>query len=126
MPKRTIQHNKTEAVLPLKPSFIAMHKPRSVADLVQSGTPRLASLAQRAKAAAVLRDEVQMLLPGRLQPHLTHASERQGELTLWVDSGAFCARLRFEIPRLKATIAAALGRPIERIRVRVRPRAEEQ
>src|SRR5262245_11898402 len=100
-----------------------MHKPRSVADLIQSGTPRLSGLLNRAKAASSLRDEVQSLLPERLRPHLSHASERQGELTLFVDSAAFCARLRFEIPRLIGLASAALGRPIQRIRVRVRPRS---
>ena len=98
-----------------------MHKPRSVADLLHSG-PRLTTLVTRARAAANLRDEVQKLLPAKLQPHLSHASERQGELTLWIDSSALCARLRFEIPRLREPLTAALGRPVQRIRVRVQPR----
>ncbi len=123
MPKVAAQHNKTGPELPLNPQVIAVHKPRSVADLLQSSSPRLAHLTTRARAAASLRDEVQEALPARLKSHLAHASERQGELTLWVDSGAYCARLRFEIPRLRAAISAHLGRPIQRIRVRVQPRA---
>ena len=102
-----------------------MHKPRSVADLLQSGSPRLTHLANRAKAVVTLRDEVQSLLPPSLATHLTNASERQSELTLWVDSGAFCARLRFEIPRLREPMSAKLGRPIGRILVRVQPRGEK-
>jgi hypothetical protein len=89
--------------------------------LLHSGS-RLTNLVTRARAAASLRDEVQKLLPAKLQSHLSHASERQGELTLWIDSSALCARLRFEIPRLKDPITAALGRPVHRIRVRVQPR----
>jgi hypothetical protein len=99
-----------------------VHKPRSIADLLQSGNPRLSHLANRAKAVVTLRDEVQSLLPASLAPHLSNASERQGDLTLWVDSGAFCARLRFEIPRLRAPLSGKLGRPIGRISVRVQPR----
>jgi len=102
-----------------------VHKPRSVADLLQSG-PRLSHLASRAKAAVTLRDEVQSLLPASLASHLANASERQGGLTLWVDSGAFCARLRFEIPRLRGPMATKLGRPIGRILVRVMPRGEKK
>jgi len=123
MPKRTAQDNKTGPELPLNPWVIAVHKPRSVADLLHSSTPRLANLTRRARAAVALRDDVQALLPERLRAHLAHASERQGELTLWVDSGAFCARLRFEIPRLRNAVSAKLGRPVHRIRVRVQPRS---
>lgn len=100
-----------------------MHKPRSVADLLHSSSPRLAHLASRARAAVALRDEVQSLLPTRLQGHLAHASERHGEVTLWVDSAAFCARMRFEIPNLREGVTAKLGRPVQRIRVRVQPRS---
>jgi len=99
-----------------------MHKPRSVADLLQSGTPRLAELASRAKAAVSLRDELQSLLPSALQGHLARASERRGEVTLWVDSAAFCARLRFEAPRMKEAASKQLGRPVSRVNVRVQPR----
>lgn len=102
-----------------------MHKPRSVADLLQSSSPRLAHLATRARAAVTLRDEVQGLLPARLKGHLANASERLGELTLWVDSAAYCARMRFEIPHLRESISAKLGRPVQRIRVRVQPRTEQ-
>lgn len=122
MPKRATQDNKSQAELPLNPRLIAVHKPRSVADLLHSG-PRLNTLVTRARAAVSLRDAVQKLLPVRLQPHLTQVSERQGEFTLWVDSGALCARLRFEIPRLRESIAGGLGRPVQRICVRVQPRA---
>jgi hypothetical protein len=103
-----------------------VHKPRSVADLLHSSSPRLAHLATRARAAVTLREEVQSLLPPRLQPHLAQASERLGELTLWVDSGAYCARLRFEIPNLRASVSAKLGRPVQRIRVRVQPRSAQE
>ncbi len=123
MLKVAAQHNKTGPELPLNPQVIAVHKPRSVADLLQSSSPRLAHLGTRARATASLRDEVLEVLPDRLKSHLAHASERQGELTLWVDSGAYCARMRFEIPNLREAVGARLGRPVQRIRVRVQPRA---
>ncbi|NJO12763.1 MAG: DUF721 domain-containing protein [Gammaproteobacteria bacterium] len=94
--------------------------------MLQSGTARLSDLSRRARAAVSLRDELQSLLPASLQPHLAHASERRGEVTLWVDSAAFCARLRFESPHLRESAAALLQRPISRILVRVQPRGASQ
>jgi hypothetical protein len=57
-----------------------------------------------------------------LASHVVHAQERQQELTLWIDSGAFCARLRFESPKLCAALTRSLGKPVLKVRVRVQPR----
>jgi hypothetical protein len=68
-----------------------------------------------------LCEQVRAALPGALGAHVTHASTRRQELTIWLDSGAFCARLRFEAPRLRSALATVLEAPIERVLVRVRP-----
>jgi hypothetical protein len=121
MPKTTVRNKKTQAELPLTLGDFAVHKPRSVGDLLQSPTPRLRHLAGRARAAITLREQVRNALPETLARHVTQAAAKQQELTIWLDSGAFCARLRFEIPRIRAALGAALGTPIERVRVRVQP-----
>ena len=121
MPKRAAGHNQTPPELALSTTLIAMHKPRSVADLLQSRA-RLTDLAARAKATVSLRDEVHGLLPPSLGSHLAHVSEHRSELTLWADSAAFCARLRFESARLREPVAQLLGRPVLRIKVRVMPK----
>jgi hypothetical protein len=98
-----------------------MYKPRKVSELLTSGAPRLQHLARRAKAALALREQVQAALPAQLAPHITGAVQRQQDLILSVDSPAFCARLRFEAPRLRAALGLSTGLPIGRISVRVLP-----
>jgi len=98
-----------------------VHKPRSLSELIQGGTPRLQHLSNRAKTALALKEHIRATLPEALAKHVTAAALRQRELTLWVDSAAFCARLRFEIPRVRDALSREIGVPIDRIRVRVQP-----
>ena len=98
-----------------------MHKPRSLSELIHGAAPRLQHLSNRAKTAIALKEHVRATLPQPLANHVTAAALRQQELTVWVDSAAFCARLRFEIPRIRDSLGQALGVPIERVRVRVQP-----
>jgi hypothetical protein len=65
---------------------------------------------------------VQSALPPNLANHVTAAAPRQQELVIWLDSAAFCARLRFEAPRLRQALCQATGIVVERIRVRVQPK----
>jgi hypothetical protein len=98
-----------------------VHKPRSLSELIQGGAPRLQHLSNRARTALALKESVRAALPGGLANHVTAAALRQQELTVWVDSAAFCARLRFEIPHVRDALSRETGAPIERIRVRVGP-----
>lgn len=96
-----------------------MHKPRSLSELIQGGAPRLQHLSNRAKTARALKESVRAALPEGLANHVTRAALRQQQLTIWVDSGNFCARLRFEIPHMRDALSRETGAPIERIRVLV-------
>jgi hypothetical protein len=98
-----------------------VHKTRRISDLIHGPAPRLRHLADRSRAAVEFRDLVQSALPETLARHVTAATQRQQELVVWLDSPAFCARLRFEAPRLKAALSRATGSVIDRVRVRVRP-----
>jgi len=98
-----------------------VHKPRSLSELIRGGEPRLQHLSSRAKTAIALKENVRAALSETLANHVTAAALRQQELTVWVDSAVFCARLRFEIPRLRDALARATGTPIDRIRVKVQP-----
>ena len=120
MPKGATQHNDFPADLLLNPDLIAVHKPRPISDVIHGPAARLQHLAARSRAAVEFRDLVQAALPGLLAAHVTAATQRQQELVVWLDSAAFCARLRFEAPRLKAALARATGTAIERVRVRVK------
>jgi hypothetical protein len=83
----------------------------------------LRHLASRARAAKNACEQVKSALPRDLAARVTHVAERSQELTIWIDSAAFCARLRFEAPRLRAALATSLGTPLTRIRVKVQPRS---
>jgi hypothetical protein len=65
---------------------------------------------------------VQSVLPPNLANHVTAAAPHRQELVIWLDSAAFCARLRFEAPRLRQALCQATGIAVERIRVRVQPK----
>ena len=99
-----------------------MQNPRRISDLLNVG-PRLQHLAQRARAAAALREQVQQALPAPLAAHVTGASFRRTELILAVDSPAFCARLRFEAPRVRDALARQAGVTVDKVSVRVQPPA---
>jgi hypothetical protein len=100
-----------------------VHKPRSLSELIQGGAPRLQHLSNRAKTALALKESVRAALPAGLANHVTAAALRQQELTVWVDSSVFCARLRFEIPHMRDALSRETGAPIARIHVRVAPAA---
>jgi hypothetical protein len=117
-----MQHNDFPADLLLSLDLIAVHKPRSISDLIHAPTGQMQHLAARSRAAVEFRDLVQSVLPRHLAAHVTAAAQRQRELLLWLDSPAFCARLRFEAPRLRAALSRATGTAFERVTVRVKPR----
>ena len=120
MPKGAPQHNDFPADLLLSLDVIAVHKPRLISDLIHGPAGRLKHLAARSRAAVEFRDLVQSALPRRLAAHVTAAAQRQRELLVWLDSPAFCARLRFEAPRLRVALGRATGIAIERVTVRVK------
>lgn len=95
-----------------------MPKARSLSEVLSGGS-QLQHISQRARAAVALKEQVQAALPASLASHVTGATQRRNELVVAVDSPAFCARLRFESPRLKAALAKATGLTFERIGVRV-------
>ncbi len=97
-----------------------MPNPRQLSEVLKSGA-RLRHISQRARAAVALREQVRTALPPRLAAHITGATQRRQELVLAVDSPAYCARLRFESPRLRAALAQATGLEFARISVRVQP-----
>ncbi len=97
-----------------------MSNPRKLSELLKSGA-RLQHLSQRARAAVAIKEQVQSALPASLAAHITGVTQRRDELVLAVDSAAFCARLRFEVPRLREALAKAMGQSVGRISVRVQP-----
>jgi hypothetical protein len=93
---------------PLKPLF--------------SGLPgKFEELAAQAEAVASLTDAVSAALPEMLRPHVVSAFRREAVLVVVVDSAAWSDRVRYAGRKLKATLEAAGGAPVSRVRVVVRP-----
>ena len=89
------------------------NRPRSVAELLNSGT--IERLAREARRRRTLVSEIRALLPADEAAHLVSADfDDAGFLVLGMDSAAWAARVRCAYPELA-------GR---RLKVRVVPREE--
>ena len=100
-----------------------MRKPMSVSELLAKGKTQLHRLQAGAETANRTLVATQHALPGELAAHVFAATlDAEGVLTLLVDSGSWATRLRYALPELTATLAAALdGAVIARTVIRVRP-----
>ncbi len=95
--------------------------PRSVGDLIARGPAVLSRVGDQSVRQAFWRSWLSEHLPPELASHLTGAVERDGTLTLFADSAAWAARLRYALGELQPAVnAAAAG--IEQVKVRVLPR----
>ena len=100
-----------------------MRKTRSVSELLAEGKAALERLRSGSETAGRTLAALQRALPEDVASHVFAASlDGDGVLTVLVDSGAFATRLRYLLPGLTPGLAAALGSPIARASVRVRPR----
>ena len=69
-----------------------------------------------------LQQRLRTALPAPLNDHVTVANSRNGTLTIYTDSAAWAARLRFRIPEmLKSINETPRGVPLQAIRIKVRP-----
>jgi predicted nucleic acid-binding Zn ribbon protein len=116
MPKFTRGH---------KPRARAVTKasaPRAIGDLLARATPALAQIGEQRTRQTFWRSWLASQLPDTLAAHLTGAIERDGALTLFVDSSAWAARLRYALRELEPGIRAARAGVLS-VAVRVLPRA---
>lgn len=97
-----------------------MRKPTAVSDLLAQGEGLLqrlrAGTAEAERALAALRH----VLPAEIAAEVWSATLRGSTLTAFVRTAAWGTRLRYVAPKLLPEIAAALGVPVEEIRVKVR------
>jgi len=100
-----------------------MRKARSVSELLAEGKAALERLKSGAAAAGEALAALQRTLPADLAAHVFSAVlDSEGQLTVIADSAAFATRIRFELAEREAGLGAALGGPVARVVVRVRPR----
>lgn len=119
MPKTGDRHKKTGAQTG-KSGSPRYGKPRPLADLLVRPASPLSALRERAAAAGDWLRLVQDWVPAGLGPHVTSAVGRGHQLTVYVASAAWAARLRFEAPALLGK-ARAHDPGIEAVQVKVLP-----
>lgn len=86
-----------------------------------AGSDRLTRLGERAKARRERTEQLRVVLPRDLAPHLVAAEVENGRLILVLDSDQWAARARYLGPELKETLNAW---DVTSFGVRVLPRAE--
>lgn len=95
--------------------------PRAVGDLIARGPAVLSRISDQSARQTFWRSWLSEQLPQELDAHLTGAVERDGALTLFADSAAWAARLRYALRELKPAIDRARAN-IQEIKVKVLPR----
>jgi hypothetical protein len=95
--------------------------PISLSELLAKGNPTLERLKQGVKAADAALVAVRHNLADDVRDHVWAATYAEGHLTLLVDAAGWATRVRYAVPALKTGVGAALGRPVEKVTVRVRP-----
>ena len=81
----------------------------------------LSQIGDQTARQAYWRSWLSEQLPHELDAHLTGAVERDGSLTVFVDSAAWAARLRFALTDLSPELERS-ERPVRAVTVRVLPR----
>lgn len=97
-----------------------MKKPTAVSHLLEQGEGMLKKLragtAEAERSLAALRGA----LPPEIAQEIWSASLRGTTLTAFVQTAAWGTRLRYVAPKLTGLVAAALGAPVQEIKVKVR------
>ena len=95
--------------------------PRAVGDLIARGPAVLSRISDQSAHQTFWRSWLSEQLAQELDAHVTGAVEREGALTLFADSAAWAARLRYALRELEPAIGRARA-GIREIKVRVLPR----
>jgi hypothetical protein len=93
----------------------------SVKDLLGAKVPTLTQVTQLARRHEFWGNWLALHLPEGLREHITEVLERDGTLTIFAESAAWSARLRYGLKELEGQLREA-GPAIGAITVRVRPR----
>ena len=94
----------------------------SVKELLSRSAQALTRVTDQAARAGFWEGWLCRHLPADLAEHVSGVVEREGQLVIFADSAAWCARLRYALQELEPQIRAA-STDLSAIRVRVRPRA---
>ncbi len=97
-------------------------KPTAVSELLAKGQGIFERLRDGARAADRTLAAVRSALPDELAERVWAAQIDGATLEVTVDSAAFASRIRYLEAELRAAVTTSSATPVERCRVRVRPR----
>ena len=110
---------------PSRPRRSPHPRTRGVRDLEQLLGNSGGALQALQAGAAVARKTLEVargVLPAELAPHLWAANFVDGEVSLLFESAAWATHARYAAEAWREPLAAALGEPVNRVKVKVRPR----
>lgn len=116
MPKMTDRHKRKN-----QSSAPGHSGARSIGDLLNRGTPALSRIGDLSARQAFWRSWLAVRLPAELAGRVSGVVERDGALTLFAESAAWSARLRYALEELGAAVREADPGILE-VKVRVLPR----
>ena len=96
--------------------------PRAIGELLARSTPVMSQIGDQSTRQAFWQTWLTKHLPEELAAHLTGAVELDGALTLFADSSAWAARLRYALRELQPSMQGAEPN-IRQVKVRVLPRS---
>jgi hypothetical protein len=122
MPNMANRNKRGGSRLPITRPTKSLHKPDSVKDLLARVTPTLTRVSDQATRQTRWREWLDERLPPELSRHLTGVVEREGTLTVFAESAAWSARLRYAMQELDPQIRDTQP-DIQHVAVRVLPKS---
>jgi hypothetical protein len=98
-----------------------VEKLKSINELLHSGGNRLGALKVRSAERSVVLQHVRGALPPPLGEFVETAGLAHGRLTVGVAGAVWASRLRYATDTLRRRVGAALGQPIQSVRIKVVP-----
>ena len=120
MPKKMSRNKRAKSPVRSRTGLVSAPV-HSVKDLLARRAPGLISVTTQLARQNFWRSWLTARLPPELCPRLSGVSERDGTLTIFAETAAWCARLRFAVLELEREIRAA-DPALRSIEVRVLPR----
>lgn len=115
MPKKDPRHKRDGRTTVTKSAT-----PRAIGELLARSTSVLSQIGDQNARQTFWRSWLSEKLPEDLGAHVTGAVARDGALTLFADSAAWAARLRYALRELQPTISRE-DPNIQQVRIRVLP-----
>lgn len=108
---------------PSSNGLVAVHKSKSIKELLNSGGTRIRDLKSRVEARSQVLAAVRASLDPPQADAVISAGVAEGVLSVGVSAASWAARLRYETDMLRSSVERATGVEIRTVRIRVVPPA---